>query len=325
MMKLSFLLDSETGACAYGVGRIGAMPPEDVLKYEEWLSEGHAAGMLYLHNHLHIRQEPALLLEGSKSIISLAFPYSPAARRERSLSAVATYAYGDDYHDVLRRRLTGAAERLRDIFGGEYRICIDSAPIFERYWAQKCGVGERCDNGLISVPGYGTRVFLAEILSTAEIPAERGRKTPLTASVSPGSCLKCGACLKACPAGALRADSTVDARKCLSYLTIEHRGDWDETGEKAMRTEAGRRILFGCDICQDVCPLNAPINRTVPPTDIPEFNARPDILALTAEQASTMTQTEFSTLFKGSAIKRTKLAGLNRNARNILSKDLDVK
>lgn len=332
---LSFLLDPVVGACAYGVSRIDGIPPEMMLKYETWLAEGNAAEMNYLHNHLPIRHNPRLLLDDAVCIISFAIPYSPAIRREKSLSAVATYAYGSDYHDVLRDRLSGAAERLKGIFGGEYRICIDSAPVFERYWAEKCGIGERCDNGLISVPGYGTRVFLAEILSTSELPLTKEIKPachPQTnqagkennpelrkrgASVNPVSCLHCGACRKACPAGALQPDSTVDARRCLSYLTIEHRGDWDGVGESAMSTPAGRRTLFGCDICQDVCPLNSPLNQHIPPTGIEEFQPRPSILDLTAAQVEEMTQTDFSGIFKGSPIKRTKLAGLFRNAHNI--------
>lgn len=340
-MIKSILLNNETGACAYGISEIGEMPSKVMEAYQTWLDKGNAAGMDYLANHLPLRRDPGLLLPGTRSVISLAFPYSPREWRADSLPAIASYAYGADYHDVLRKRLRGAAERLCELYGGEYRICIDSAPVFERYWAEKCGLGRRADNGLISVGGYGTRVFLAEILSTTELPKERGCLTPQTGRYmnpatdnsycdkpqnriqsgisgnTPESCIHCGACRRACPAGALKGDSTVDARLCLSYLTIEHRGEWNEEGQKAMNTPAGRRTLFGCDICQNVCPMNAPVNPSIPPTGIEEFSPSEIIMTMTAEQARNMTQQEFTRDFKGSAIKRTKLAGFLRNAGNL--------
>ena len=325
---LNFLLNPEIGACAFGVASLEVTPPDIMESYSRWLKAGNMAGMDYLANHLPLRQNPELLLPGAKSIISIAFPYSPTEWRPQSLPVIASYAYGADYHDVLRTRLRKAVERLESVFGGEYRICIDSAPIFERLWAEKCGIGSRSDNGLIAIPGYGTRVFLSEILSTAELPEERGVKREIVKRTggerrerekytSWDGCLHCGKCRKACPAGALQPDSTVDARRCLSYLTIEHRGEWTVEGERAMQTPAGRHTLFGCDICQQVCPMNAPHNTTIPPTHIEEFLPRHEIMTLTAEQAKAMTQEEFSRIFKGSAIKRTKLAGFLRNANNL--------
>ncbi len=330
-MIASILLDPSVGACAFGIRKIGEIPKEVMEAYKDWLCEGNAAGMSYLANHLPIRQNPELLLPGSQTVISLAFPYSPRQWREISLPAIASYAYGEDYHDVIRKRLRGAVERLSEVYGGEYRICIDSAPVFERYWAERCGIGERADNGLIYVEGFGTRIFLAEIFSTAEFPEERRvipsesyginsdiQREGLNADSNRiTSCIHCGACRRACPAGALKGDSTVDARVCLSYLTIEQRGEWDEDGRQAMATPAGRRTLFGCDICQNVCPMNSPVNPSVPPTGIEEFRPSEPLLTLTAEQARDMTQEEFSRIFKGSAIKRAKLAGFLRNARNI--------
>ncbi|MDE6273233.1 MAG: tRNA epoxyqueuosine(34) reductase QueG [Muribaculaceae bacterium] len=319
-MIRSILLDTSTGACAYGITRIGEIPREIMEAYRSWLDAGFAAGMDYMANHLQIRHNPELLLPGSKTVISLAFPYSPRQWREISLPAIASYAYGRDYHDAIRKRLAEAVERLKRLFEGEYRICIDSAPVFERYWAEKCGIGRRADNGLISVRGYGTRIFLAEILSTAELPEDSVTLMPGADCISKNniqSCIHCGKCRRACPAGALKEDSSVDARVCLSYLTIEHRGDWDAIGAEAMSTPAGRLTLFGCDICQNVCPMNSPLNNFVPPTEIGEFSPSHTLLTMNAEEAKKMTQSEFSKVFKGSAIKRTKLAGFLRNADNL--------
>lgn len=324
------------GACAIGFAPIGEMPDEEMERYRRWLADGHQAGMEYMANHEAIRRNPRLLLEGAQTIISLAFPYPDGSERPKSLPAIASYAQGSDYHDVLRTRLKGLTERLKADLGGEYRICIDSAPIFERFWAEKCGIGQRADNGLIAVPGYGTRVFLAEIITTLNISEITEISTlPIPSRDSGDSCkedstmdcIHCGACRRACPAGALQPDSTVDAGRCLSYLTIEHRGEWDAIGEKAMSTPAGRHTLFGCDLCQRVCPINRMLKRgtgkhTEGATEpLPELLPRPEIVALTSEEIIRMNQTEFSSLFKGSPIKRAKLAGLRRNALNTQGPD----
>lgn len=325
-----------SGACAVGIAPIGETPSGIMRAFDDWIAGGNLAGMDYLAKHRHIRLNPQELLPRTRTIISLAFPYSPATFRNKSLPAIASYAYGADYHDVIKTRLKRVTTILGNIYGGDYRICVDSAPIFERFWAQLTGIGVRSDNGLIAVPGYGTRVFLAEILATVDFPAstfikpvpendglpdstgEPCHRPQRPASIAaPDSCIHCGACRLACPAGALQPDSSVDARRCLSYLTIEHRGDWDPLGEKCMSTPAGRHTLFGCDICQQVCPMNAPLNPGIPSTGIEEFRPLPGILTLSASQAKAMTQQEFSSLFKGSPIKRAKLAGFLRDARNL--------
>lgn len=307
---------TQAGTCAMGCAPIHDVPSSQTDSLESWLAAGHNAGMAYMANYPDLRRQPARLLEGAESIISLAFSYVPASQRAPALPLIAEYAYGADYHDTLRHRLTTAIGELRTLYGGDYRICIDSAPVFERYWAEECGIGYRADNGLIAVPGHGTRIFLAEIITTlptATISCQSAESLQSRGEV-PGECRHCGACRRACPAGALQSDGRVDARRCLSYLTIEHRGPWDNTGLQAMQTPAGRHTLYGCDICQRVCPLN----RTAPPTEIEEFAPSDRLLSLTAEESKCMTQENFSRIFRGSPIKRTKLAGLLRNAANLL-------
>lgn len=297
----------------------------------DWLNAGNNAGMEYLSRNLQIMLNPTLLLEGAKSIITLAFNYSPAELRAPELPQIASFAYGLDYHDAIRQRLQAPIRTLQNALGGEYRICIDSAPLLERVWAEKSGLGYHCDNGLITVGDYGTRVFLAEILSTlpadiyadTDAPVEKplisyGRKIGESSDreLIAGGCTHCGACRKACPTSALKEDSTVDARRCLSYLTIEHKGPWEGEGAEAMHTAWGRRTLFGCDLCQLVCPLND----HAPATEISQFQPIPGIMELTAAEAAEMNQEGFSAFFKDSPIKRAKLAGLQRNALNILPK-----
>lgn len=308
-----------SGAVALAAAPIHLVDSDDIEGLRRWLERGYNAGMAYMGNHIDLRSDPSGLLEGAKSIICIAFNYRQPRKRDKSLPCVAEYAYGADYHDVLRKRLEVAANGLREDFGGEYRICIDSAPLLERYWAEQTGLGKRGANGLIAVAGYGSQVFLAEILTTLELP--RFKRIFGEENGVGDYCNSCGKCLRGCPASALQQNGTVDARRCLSYLTIEHRGDWDAGGDdasslKAMHSPAGRHILFGCDICQRVCPLN--IGENMPTTAIGEFLPNENMLTLDAGEVMKMTQEDFSRIFKGSAIKRAKLAGLRRNAENIV-------
>lgn len=303
----------DAGACNVGAAPAAPVAEEDMTALDNWLERGYNAGMEYMRNWRGIRHDPRLLLEGARTVISMAFPYRGCR------SGVASYALGSDYHEVLRGVLTEAVSTLRERYGGEYRICVDSAPILERYWAARCGVGVRGRNGLISVPGVGSRIFLAEIVTTLDLTESRGEPVRGTDEESHGCCPDgCRRCLDVCPASALMADGRVDARRCLSYLTIEHRGGWDDTGERAMRTPAGRNTLFGCELCLRVCPMN-PISGDSEGIDVlPQLRPRTDIVALRCEDVLRMTQTEFSRIFRGSPVKRAKLAGLLRNARNMM-------
>ena len=318
----------ESGAVKARATVASRVDAENASRLMDWLDNGSHAGMEYIRKNLNLYLNPALLLEGAKSVISIAFNYTPAEYRSAELPQIASYAYGLDYHDVIRKRLQNAVRELENAYGGEYRICIDSAPTLDRLWAERAGLGSRCDNGLITVGEYGTRVFLAEIITTLPVDVIVDRDAPddkprisygrkigesVDRQLIAGGCTHCGACQKVCPAQALAKDGTVDARRCLSYLTIEHKGEWEGEGREAMETPWGRRTLFGCDLCQIVCPLNV----AAPATEIPEFSPIPGIMTMTAAEAAAMTQEEFSRIFKGSPIKRTKLDGLRRNALNI--------
>ncbi|MDE6416699.1 MAG: tRNA epoxyqueuosine(34) reductase QueG [Duncaniella sp.] len=291
---------------AAGAARWGVSAADDVDEgargqYLEFISSGRNASMEYLSRNLEARFTTGLVLPGARSIISAAFVY-PEAPEPRSgrHPRWAAYALGDDYHEVIRRRLSPVAEELDRRLGSVSRVCVDTAPVMERYRAVRAGIGFRGCNGMLIVPGIGSRVFLAEIFTTAALPLS-------TPSPSDISCAGCRRCLEACPAGALLGDGTLDARRCLSYLTIEHRG------ELPADTPLGDRI-YGCDTCRRVCPHENPSAQAT----ISEFAPRESILSLSAADVAAMPRERFSAVFAHSAIKRTKHEGLLRNVKFLL-------
>lgn len=300
------------GAVAVGFSCASVVDPAVSTQYENWIASGANAGMEYLQRHVPLRPHPSSVMETAATVISVAFSYAPSTFRSSQLPVIACYAYGKDYHDVLRKRLAVPVERLKDAYGGEWRICIDSAPLPERYWALQGGIGLRGKNGSVIIDNYGSYVFLAEVLTSLKIEPE---------APSTRSCNGCGKCISRCPASALSENGLVDARRCINYLTIEHRGEWEESAGEIMKSSVGRNTLFGCDICQRVCPHNS----SIIPTSIEEFEPLPGIFRIGAEEVLKMSQEDFSTFFRGSAIKRGKLAGMKRNAMNVLSSQQDAK
>lgn len=230
---------------AYACGVVRAMPvtAEAVARYEEWLADGNAGNMDYLGRYGEVRRDPRLLLdgEGARTLIVTLFAYQDNVHPAEGVPYIAHYALGQDYHDVLRRRLKTVIGQLRPRFGGKWRICVDSAPLMERYWAARAGLGVIGDNGCLIVPGVGANFFIATIVTTAQMPTD----DPVEGT---SHCLGCGRCVRACPTGALRGDGSVDARRCISYLTIESHDDIPAdipTGN----------TLYGCDVCRRACPL----------------------------------------------------------------------
>lgn len=291
----------EAGAAAVGFASAGPVSEDENRRLRGWLAAGHHAGMAWMERHADLRRNLDNVLPGTRTVISLAFPYAPERERPSDLPYLSRYAYGTDYHEAIRSLLTAVLEQTEIL--SSCRICIDSAPVSERFWAIRAGIGYRGDNGAFIVPGIGPEVFLAEILTTIEFEPD---------SPSYAECLHCGVCLRACPTGALQADGTIDCRRCISYLTIEHRGPWtDPDAIAAMSTPAGRTSLFGCDRCITACPLR---NDTSSPHTWNQ--PLPAMLALAPSDIPAR-QSEFKRRFAHTALLRPGLQNLLRNIANL--------
>lgn len=296
------------GAAAWGVAEVAPVDTEAVERYRRWIESGSHGAMGYLAANCDVRNNPALLLEGARSMIVGAFSYAPAtpeAARLCSNSKIARYALGMDYHYVLRQRLAPLAAELERLSGTPSRICVDSAPLRERYWAEKAGVGRIGRNGQLIVPGVGSLVFIAVLLTGAVL-----KPTPPSAAVCPPGC---GACLRKCPAGALKDNGIVEARKCLSYLTIEYRGDLTPADDLKGR-------LCGCDACLEACPenraaLSGQLGPEVPVID--EFQPRHEAAGISPQQAAQLTTGQFKSLFANTPVMRLRVQLLRRNAQNL--------
>ena len=309
---------AQRGFVAAGAAPAEPLPQWRIAQVRRWTDSGRAAGMDYLQRHLALRADPRALVPGVRTVLSFALPYDPAPAFAPTALRLARYALGSDYHDVVRDRLRSLLADLGFDAAHEGRIFCDTAPVDERYWAWRCGLGAWLRSGMIAVPGCGTFVFLGEWFSplSAEellrrLPAEEpgeGTPVPAPARSVADSCLACGRCVEACPGGAL-TDGGLDARRCLSYLTIEHRGP--------LPPDTGRRMgqtLYGCDRCAEVCPHNAPllsghIAHPIPP----ELQPRPELLRRTPAEWQQLTPETYRALFRGSAVKRAKYDGITRN------------
>lgn len=287
------------GAVAVGVAKAEPVTAQDEQLYLDWIAQGKHGEMDYLDRWHDVRRDPRLLLDGAKSVIMAAFRYpgSQEVTGNEGPLRWARYALGKDYHEVVRERLTHTAHQISETTGAACRVTVDTAPLRERYWAQRAGIGYMGLNGQLIVPGAGSWVVLGGIITTLELQPDK----PAT-----GTCLGCMKCVMACPGQALNGNGSVDARRCMSYLTIESRNPDALDGIDLK----GR--VYGCDVCQEVCPMNIDVTGNI----IDEFTPRKEIIALSRDRIASMEQADFSRIFSHSAIKRTKLAGLRRNARS---------
>ena len=276
-----------------------------------WLDEGRAAGMSYLLRHYALRCDPRLVEPSARTVVSVALPYDMKPSFAPDALRLSRYALGSDYHDVVKNRLRQMVRLLGFDPACDGRICCDTAPVDERYWAWRTGVGRWLRSGLISVRGHGTCVVLGEWLAPfpmAEAEVAADTVPPLPPAEE---CLRCGRCLAACPGGALGGGG-LDARRCLSYLSIEHRGAFPDCDEHTpARRAALSRCFYGCDRCAEVCPHNA---HPLPADAIPEeLRPRPALLCRSSQEWRAMTVETYRELFRGSAVKRAKYEGLMRN------------
>lgn len=296
----------EAGAIKVGFAIAGKTEEEIDRQYSAWIDEGCHGDMDYLQRHSELKRHTDNVLPGAKTVISLAFSYVPEKWRNENLSYIAAYAYGDDYHLVIREVLTPVLKELKATYGGKWRICIDSAPLAERYWALKSGIGKKGLNGSVIVDGFGSMIFLAEILTTVEIDPDQA---------SHKECVKCGKCIDICPGQAIRKDGTVDARKCINYLTIEKKGEFSIEEIEILTKDKG--YLYGCDRCMRVCPANKEAWKR---NYSHLFSDK--IITLTHEEIVGMTESEFKNIFSRSPLLYAGYKRLQRNARICLKDEL---
>ena len=286
------------GFDACGFAAAAPVDDEALARYDRWIEQGHNGCMAWAAGHRDLRRDPAMLLEGAKTVISLALNYYPSSFQPPEALKVAYYAYGRDYHEVLREKLTELAHFIEEITHCATRPCVDSAPIRERYWAVQAGLGFIGRNNCLILPGKGSFFFLGEIVTTAQLPPDE----PCTLT-----CGDCGKCVESCPTGALNAEGNVDATRCLSCLLIENH---DEQLPDWVADVIGDRVV-GCDECQLCCPHNAyPV-----PTTIADFTPTDTVMNLTRDRIEQMTSGDFRRTFAHSAISRLRLKTLRRNAR----------
>ena len=271
--------------------------PAHATEFREWLHDGAHGEMAYMQRGEEKRCDPQKVLQGAKSVVVLALNYFQGEQGQRSEAAtgkIARYAWGDDYHDVIGRKLNKVDQFLRD-FGGKQKCYVDTGPILERDHAAQAGIGWHGKNTMLVDERLGTWFFLAEILTTLELPPDEP---------APDRCGTCKRCITACPTGAITAPHRLDARRCISYLTIELKGSIPVE----LRPLVGDRI-FGCDDCLDVCPWN----RFARISHETAFSARQSTTSIPLRKYLELNDTEFRALFKKSPIKRIKRPGFLRN------------
>lgn len=266
-------------------------------KLEKWLNDKKNGKMAYMENHFDKRLDPTLLVDGAKSVISLMYNYyTPIIQHDKNAPKISKYAYGNDYHFVLKEKLQNLLGFINNNIGEVGGRCfVDSAPILERAWAAKSGLGWVGKNGNLINKKSGSFYFLAELIIDLELEYD---------TATTNHCGTCTACIDACPTEAIVAPTVVDGSKCISYFTIELK----ESIPLEMKDKFND-WMFGCDVCQDVCPWN----KFSKPHNEPFFNPKNELINKSNNEWIEITEQVFNELFKNSAVKRTKYNGLKRN------------
>lgn len=308
------------GFSACGFAKAGRVSEEMEARLHQWLANGGNADMAYMANHIDMRLDPRLLMPGVKTIVSVALNYAPARHLPDGEPQISAYALGKDYHEVVKAKLFSLAQfcmssACGDTSGCSFRVFCDTAPVLERYWAVQAGLGWIGKNHQLIIPHAGSMFFLGELFLDIELPYDK----PM-----PSRCGTCHRCVDACPTGALggswrsprvqesetskRHSQFFDASLCLSYQTIENRGELSEEAKAAMGD-----TFYGCDRCQTACPWN----RLAKPNTTPELQPNDELLHMTREKWHNLTVDDYRRIFKGSAVKRAKYEGIKRNIENL--------
>ena len=286
----------ELGFSSCGISQARFLKEEE-QKFEKWLSNGYHGTMSYLEKNIDKRLDPRILVPESKSVISLTYNYYPPKKLiNKNNFIISKYAYGRDYHKVLKKKLKKLFNNMKEKIGNiEGRVFVDSAPVHERAWAKLSGLGWIGKNSLLINKDVGSYFFIAEIICDLELEYD----VPVS-----DRCGNCTRCIDACPTNAITQAQVIDSNKCISYLTIENK----DSIPKELKNEMNQSI-FGCDICQDICPWN----RFSTPHNEKEFLPNQKLKKLRKKDWIELTEETFNRIFEGSAIKRAKYKGLKKN------------
>lgn len=293
---------NELGFAHCGIAKADFLE-EEAPHLEHWLQQGYNGTMQYMENHFDMRLDPRILVPDAKSVISLTYNYFTEKKQNKDAPKISKYAYGEDYHFVVKEKLKILFEKMQATIGDINGRCfVDSAPILEHAWAKKSGIGWVGKHSLLINKNQGSFFFLAEIIIDAELEYDVPFYT--------NHCGTCTACIDACPTDAIVGDKIIDGSKCISYLTIELKD--------ALSTEFKNKLddwMFGCDVCQDVCPWN----RFSIPHQEPRFEPNEKLSNMNRQEWKDITEEVFGEIFRKSAVKRTKYSGLKRNIDFLMS------
>jgi epoxyqueuosine reductase len=278
-----------------GISKAGFLEHE-APRLENWLNKNQHGQMSYMENNFDKRLNPTLLVDGAKSVVSLLLNYYPSEIQNQESYKISKYAYGQDYHSVIKEKLKELLFSIQQNIGAvDGRAFVDSAPILDKAWAAKSGLGWIGKNSNLLTQQVGSFYFIAELIIDLELEYDYA---------TTDHCGTCTACIDACPTEAIVAPYIVDGSKCISYFTIELKENIPPEMKGKLDDWA-----FGCDICQDVCPWN----KFSKPHNEPLFNPNPELLSMSKKDWEEITEETFKTVFKNSAVKRTKFEGLKRN------------
>jgi len=275
---------------------------EDARRLEKWLQQGLHGKMQYMENYFDLRTDPRQLVPGAKSVVTLLLNYFPEVSQQPGAPKISKYAYGRDYHEVIREKLNNFIQLVKQNIGDiNGRGFVDSAPVLERSWAVRSGTGWVGKNGNLITKQQGSYFFIATLITDLELTADD--------AFAKDYCGTCNKCITSCPTNAIQPDKVIDGSRCVSYFTIELK---DAIIPDEMKNKF-ENWMFGCDICQDVCPWN----RFSKPAKEIAFTPIPEILNLSTKEWEDMSEDAFRKIFKSSPLKRTKFKGIQRNLKFI--------
>jgi epoxyqueuosine reductase len=275
---------------------------DEARRLESWLQQGFQGNMQYMENYFDLRIDPRKLVPGAKSVITLLLNYFPQQQQQTDTPKISKYAFGKDYHEVIRAKLNEMIKLIKLNIGDVHgRGFVDSAPVLERSWAIRSGAGWIGKNGNLITKQQGSYFFIATLITDLDLIADD--------AYAKDYCGTCTKCIDACPTNAIKENKVIDGSRCISYFTIELK---DAIIPNEMKNKF-ENWMFGCDICQDVCPWN----RFSKPTDEAAFNPIPEILDLSTEEWKNMSEEAFNKIFKSSPLKRAKYKGIQRNLKFI--------